>query len=164
VDALYNDPIYRRHQSLIRASESKKDKYVVDKRGAPKWEDGQYRREVTTCYELMRRHTCEFSTIDCVTFMETLPKSAFVVFDPPYISLILKHKYEAFSVGTLIATRPTLGNFDHWILYNDEVSQYLACLQDIPTTLRYLVKRGGMREREELVFTNMRPSLCLVSA
>jgi site-specific DNA-adenine methylase len=132
VDALYNDPIYRQHQSLIRASEGK-SKYVVDRKGAPKWKDGQYRRELASCYELMRRHTCEFSTVDCVSFMDALPKTAFVVFDPPYISLILKYKWEAFDIRKLVESIPKLSSFDHWILYNDEVSQYLACLQDIPT-------------------------------
>jgi hypothetical protein len=93
--------------------------------------------------------------MDCMEFMDSLPKSAFVMFDPPYISLILKYKYEEFSIGKLIESIPKLRSFDHWILYNDEVSKYLACLHDIPTVIQYHIKRGGMREREELVYTNL---------
>jgi hypothetical protein len=96
----------------------------------------------------MRKHKITFSTLDVVEFMGTLPADAFVVLDPPYISLILKYRYEEFDISKLIVCIEQIKRFKHWILYNDEVSQYLALLQGIKS-IHYSVKKGRQRERIE---------------
>jgi site-specific DNA-adenine methylase len=151
-DAVFNNPNWRKYQEMVRYSEDNKGQ-PHRKAKAPKFEAGQYLKELNYCYQLMRKHTITFSSIDVIEFMDKLPNDAFVVLDPPYISLILKYRYEQFGVSKLIECIERLKQFKYWVLYNDEVAPHLALLQDIKC-IHYIVKRGGQRSRVEYVFLN----------
>jgi hypothetical protein len=152
-DAVFNDETWRKYQAVIRYSESKKDE-VKAVQGRPKFEAGQYLPQLNYCYELMHKHTITFSNLDVVEFMDTLPSDAFVVLDPPYISLILKYRYEDFGIDKLIVCIGKLRAVEHWILYNDEVAPHLAVLAN-QQSIHYSIKRGRQTERIEYMFSNL---------
>jgi site-specific DNA-adenine methylase len=77
-DAVFNDEIWRKYQTAIRYSEKSKEK-DYDRRSPPRFNSGQYLDELTFCYNLMKKHTVEFSNIDVLEFLDELPDDTFVI-------------------------------------------------------------------------------------